>query len=110
GINFTNGRDELWYLKAPNSGSNTITISITGGSPAVIAGATTYYNVDPTAPLSGITNSGSGTTQSVTVTTNTTQLAVDALALATNVTPTVGAGQTQEWDLGNSIQGASSDQ
>jgi len=57
----TNGayRSELWYLLAPNSGSGTITVTLST-SLTSIAGAASYWNVDQTTPFSA----NSGTTGS----------------------------------------------
>jgi len=57
----TNGvyRSELWYGVAPATGSNTVTVNLSG-SLTSIAGATSYWNVDQSAPIDA-NNGANGT-------------------------------------------------
>jgi len=74
----TTCRVELWYLVAPPVGVANVVISLSG--PSILnAGASTYYNVDPTTPVAtSMTAFGFANPPNVTLTgTNTTQLVVD---------------------------------
>ena len=91
---------ELWYLANPGIGAQTITVTWAGAlSSYGVGSATSYFGVDPTAPID--THAGSGGT-SATLATALTTLAPHALitdcAIGQANTPTValtaGAGQT----------------
>lgn len=65
-----NERGYLYQLVAPATGSNTVTITTTGG-PNVVSGALSYTGVAQSSPIdtSGSLSQGSGTSISVSVTT-----------------------------------------
>src|SRR5205823_3453998 len=60
--------EEIWYLpQQPTTGTNTITVTLTGAQ-YIAAGAVTFYNVNQTTPLvNATTNSGNSWTASVSV-------------------------------------------
>lgn len=82
----TNGiyRSEQWYLIAPATGSNTVTVNLSS-SLTSIANAASYYNVHQTTPIEATsTNTGTGNPASATVTT----IANNSAVMANLVTPT----------------------
>lgn len=90
-------RISLWYLLAPAVGSNTITVTATS-STTFAAGSVSYFNVQQVAPSGAVTNTGTGTTASVTLTGLTTAQTIIELA-ATDGTYqlTSTAGQNLRW-------------
>lgn len=77
-------RTETWYLIAPTAGTGTITVNLSA-SLTSIANAESYYNAHQTTPLeTQATNTGTGATASVAITTITN---LDTV-LANLVTPT----------------------
>ncbi len=101
--------DELWYLVNPATGTNTISVTLSGAS-NIGAGAATYYNVDQTTPLgAATTNSGNSTgAASVTVSSTTNQLVIDAFAANGFGTWANDPTQTQSWlNTSNVISGGS---
>lgn len=101
----TSCRDEVWYLLNPASGTNTIAVTTTTSAP-VTATAISLYNVNQTTPFGTVSSAtGTGTASLVSPATNTTQLVADFYGnqATTPFTPTVGSGQTQMINVGNSI-------
>lgn len=93
---------EIWTLVAPTVGTANITVSF-AGSTAAAAGATTYNGVNQTTSYSGYAGAtGTGTTSSVTVTSATGDLVIDAQYWQGIPTGgAVGASQTLLWELQN---------
>ncbi|MBI4848420.1 MAG: Ig-like domain-containing protein, partial [Nitrospirae bacterium] len=106
GANFA--RTEIWYLTAPASGSNTITVTIGGTATDKLnmAGAVSYTGVDQTTPFSS-NRGAAGTTASapsVSISSATGNLIFDIFATyRPTTTPSQGAGQTLYWK--NTTQG-----
>ena len=114
GSGSNNRRTEIWYLVGPAVGTAPLVVTMSGGA-KVVVGASTYFGVDPTTPMSGfVTAQSNGATASVTVASGSGQLVVDCLTTkgaAISVTP--GAGQTQVWNdvtrtNGGNVMGAGS--
>src|SRR5262249_42061771 len=58
---------EIWYLKAPVSGTHNIVVT-TAGNATIAAGAASFFGVDQTTPLSAaVTTSGNNHTPSATI-------------------------------------------
>ena len=95
-----NARVELWYLLAPATGTNDIVISQSGAND-VVGGATSWTGVDQTSAF-GPTAVANGTTSPATVdvTSASNEVVVDVVGTRNAATLTVGAGQTQRWNLG----------
>ena len=105
-------RSELWYLIAPNSGINIVTVTLSSGARAT-GGSCTYTGVDQTSPIDG-NNGVSGTTwgyppysvsQSVIVDTANSFLLGHIAIRGSDYPPysvasvsSEGNGQTQRWD------------
>ena len=105
------GRAEIWYLVNPPVTTDTLAVYFdANGTHAV--GASTYTGVDQRNPWGPVaTATGTSTAPSVTATTATGQLVVDALGADTTVVATVGALQTQRWnDALTVVRGAGSTQ
>jgi len=87
---------ELWYLMNPTSGAANVLIN--WSSPAsklqIIAGVTTLYNTDPTAPFGPVVkNSGTAGTSSLSVPSSTGDFIFDAIGNA-KAALTITGGQT----------------
>ena len=90
-------RTELWYLVAPDVGTNTITVNLSGAD-FMEAGAVNFYSVNQSVPLGTYaTNTGAASPASVTVVGATGDMIIDTIA--TQQTITVDASQTQKWNI-----------
>ena len=93
---------EIWSLVAPNSGSGTLRVTVSGGtadSDAIYVGLANFTGVDQTAPLgTAVSATGTGTSASVTVNSVLGGLVFDTLGLDDARTATVGTGQTALWN------------
>jgi hypothetical protein len=90
----------LWYLVNPpiKTGDITFTINTAISSANMVIGAATYIGVDGNNPFGSMVNAtGTSTTVSVTVTTASGELVVDAASIDAT-TATAGADQTQRWN------------
>src|SRR5581483_5840606 len=91
---------ELWYLAGSTvaTGANNVVVT-TSASTSIKAGASSYYNVDPTTPFgTAATATGNGNPSSLNVSSNTNQLVVDVIT-SDNVINSVSAGQTQRYNV-----------
>jgi hypothetical protein len=108
-------RSELWFLAAPPTGTHTVEVRLAFPQ-NIIAGAMSFRNVDPTAPLgsdAGATHDGNaGTTAAVQVPSGPGELVVDVVATqAAGATVTAGPLQTPLWNRqGDHGNGGSSSQ
>lgn len=99
----TSARIEVWRLIAPPSGANTVSVTFNGSASVVVA-ATSFANVDQTAPIAASQfANGTGTlTASASVASTTDQLVLAAIATDDAVnTVTPGSGQTSRWNVVN---------
>ena len=88
-----------FYLIAPATGSNTVSVTPSGGLYDFGACAMSLSDVHQTVPLGTVANAtGYDTTPTVTVSSATGELVVDGLVIMNSGTLTVGAGQTQRWN------------
>lgn len=88
-----------FYLVAPATGSNTVSVTPSGGLFDFGACAISLSDVHQTVPLGTAANAtGYDTTPTVTVSSATGELVVDGLVIMNSGTLTVGAGQTQHWN------------
>src|SRR5229473_2937496 len=103
-IGFQNGgtsnRMELWSLTAPSAGTANVVVTFSG-SVDVVGGAVSFSGVNQAAPLGAFASAqGSNVSPSVTVPSAAGQVVIDALATnGDGSSATVGAGQTQRWNL-----------
>ena len=101
---------EIWYLKAPANTTADVVVTMSAAT-YLIAGATSWFGVDQTTTFGTVaTANGSSTSPSVAVTSAVDELVHDTLAVNGAPTITVGAGQTQRWNLasGTNKSGAGS--
>ncbi|GHO85225.1 glycosyltransferase family 2 protein [Dictyobacter formicarum] len=86
---------EMWYLTNPVSGNNTINVTMTQQT-QLWWGSSTYYNVDQSTPIGTSTGTSNITTAnpSLSISSNTTQLVIDGIAIIYAMSATPGAGQT----------------
>ena len=73
----------LWYLKNPTNSTDTITVTYSQDAADFVGGAINFINVDQTTPVSGSTgtNSNSGTSISVNVTSATDDMVVSVVGV-----------------------------
>ena len=98
-----NAHVEIWYLVAPTTGTHDVVISQSGAND-VVGGATSWTGVDQATPF-GPTAVADGTASPATVdvTSASSEVVVDVVGARNAATLTVGAGQTQRWNLGAGV-------
>ena len=95
-------RSEIWYLANPNTGTNNIVVTLSGGNDWIEAGAMSFTGVNQTTPLGAFaSNSGtSGTSASVNVSSATGDIVIDTLTFwNASLDATKGASQTLRWTV-----------
>jgi len=89
----------LYYLIAPASGSNTVSVSVSGGVYDIGIAAISFTGEHQTTPIgTAVTATGSSTTPSATASSATDEIVLDALTIVNSGTLSVGAGQTSRWN------------
>jgi hypothetical protein len=79
--NRTSGFVELFYLKAPGTGTHTVQVTLTGGNAAIEGGSVSFTGVDQTTPVRNVATAfGSGTNPNVSVASAVGDMVVDAVA------------------------------
>ncbi len=98
-------RVEMWGVIAPQSGTHTITASVTnagGTTITVVAGAQTFSNVDQNTPLgTTVVATNTSATPGVAVTNSAYDYVVDAVAFDINTGLTPGLTQDQRFQITN---------
>jgi hypothetical protein len=104
--NTTAGYVQLFYLVAPATGANTVAVTVSTSVDAITAGSVSFTGVNQGTPLTGTTtNFGNSATASVSVTTNTGDMIIDAVCTGTGFG--TGSTQTNRWNrFNNSTTGA----
>ncbi len=87
---------ELWYLKAPATGTANIVVNLTSAE-NFVAGATNFFGVNQTTPYGSVTTGNGSGDPSLIVASATGELVVDAVADRDVDSETIGAGQTALW-------------
>lgn len=86
----------LYYMVAPDTGSNTVSVSTTGSVYDIGMIAMSFTGADQSTPLgTAVTATGSSTTPSVNISSASGEIVVDGLIIVHSGTLTVGADQTQ---------------
>jgi hypothetical protein len=87
---------EIWYLKNPGVGTNTIAVTWAGALAQYgVGSATSYFGVDQVTPIDTQAGSGgTGTTLSTAITTVANHALITDCAIAQSDPLTIGAGQT----------------
>jgi len=105
-------RVEMWRLLAPPVGTFNVVITldqVLGTDQGIVSGAVNYSGVDQTVPIGNIataSSSGSGTA-TVNIASSVGELIQDGVGSEDTGGPfTVGAGQTQLWNLSSPVAGA----
>ena len=89
----------MYRLIAPATGSNTVSVTFTGGVFDFKAGSVSFTGADQTTPLgTAVTATGSSTTPSVTVTSATGEIVLDNLTIVHSGTLSVDGSQAQRWN------------
>ena len=101
-------RVEIWALKSPPTGLNTIVITIPVSAPTVgvVATSADFSQVSQTTPFETFgsnTGSGNASSPTVTVTSAAGEIVIDTVATAPSVTLTAATGQTQEWQTKSGV-------
>jgi hypothetical protein len=93
-------RVSMYYLIAPDTGSNTFSITYSGGTYLGIGiGLISFAGAHQTVPLgTAVTASGTSSATSVTVSSSSEEIVVDVLNMVHNGTLSVGTGQTARWN------------
>src|SRR6185436_18196667 len=94
-------RAELFYLANPPVGAANVVITLGAGkNKRIVGGAVTFFGVDQTTTVgTSNTNTGNTTTPTVTLSSASGQVVVDAMTANGDAgTPTVGSGQTQSYN------------
>ena len=85
-----------YYLINPATGSNTVSVSVTGSVFDFGGSAVSVTGADQTTAFGGVTTAtGTSTTPSVNVSSASDELVIDGLSIVHSGTLSVGAGQTQ---------------
>lgn len=93
----TGGNAYWYYLAAPASGSNTVSVTWTGSTDCR-GGAVSFTGAKST-PGTAAKTTSAGTSISIDVTSATGEIVVDVLSIAGgSTTATAGAGQTERWN------------
>ncbi|MBI2326703.1 right-handed parallel beta-helix repeat-containing protein [Candidatus Curtissbacteria bacterium] len=98
GQNVNDAYVEIWYLVNPSSGTNTISVKLKRTT-ALVAGATSFANVNQATPLgSFVSAKGTSTSPSVTVSASGNEIILATLSANNKPSATVASGQTQQWN------------
>jgi len=99
----------IWYLANPATGTNTVSVTFPSAPTRSVSGAVSLTGVDQSSPLDANNGStGTGTTASVAVTTvadNAWVIGGVGVRTAASETITVGAGETQDWNVLDTANG-----
>ena len=94
--NDSTGYVQLFYLKAPATGTHAVVVTLSGGTATLEAGSLSFSGVDQTTPVRNITTAaGSGTTPAVTLASGPGNMVVDAMA--TGCPGTITSNTTLRW-------------
>jgi hypothetical protein len=94
--NSNTGYAQLFYLKAPATGTHAVQVTLTGGPASIEAGSVSFTGVDQTTPVRNITSAASsGTSPAVTVASAAGNMVVDVMA--TGCPGTMTSSQTLRW-------------
>lgn len=87
----------IWYLINPASGTHNVVVNGTAGFTPII-GVTSFTGVHQSSPFGTVVSGNfSGSAPSLTVSSATGEMVMDVLSV--NFTPTVGSGQTQQYNV-----------
>jgi uncharacterized repeat protein (TIGR01451 family) len=110
-------RVEMWYLLAPVNGAENIAVTVdlpTNGTVGVVAGATTFTDVDQTVPLGTFVsaNGANAAYSQLDVPSVVNGMVLDTVAISGADTITIPAWQSQQWNVTqggtNSVTGSGS--
>jgi len=107
----TTSQTSLWYLVNPTTGINTVSVDVNGVMERILVGAISLNGVDQTNPLDAQNGTtGTASTHSTVVTTVADNAwVIDTVMRRDSVdTITVGAGQSQRWNVDGGVQNGGS--
>lgn len=95
-------RISMWYLVNPAIGTGTVQVTFSGAGQEKVMGASSWTGVHQTTPIGSFASqSGSGTTPSVTVSSAAGEVVVDSVSNIDAGSLTVDPSQTEHWNLNN---------
>ena len=99
--NVDDARVEIWRLIAPDTGTHDVVVTFSADLlQEGFAGVVTFTGVHQTTPLGTFASAAAdGITATVNVSSATGELVFDVLAAEYSTSATVGAGQTQRWNI-----------
>ena len=78
--NGTLGYTQMFYLKAPATGTHAVVVTVTGGTASLAGGSASFTGVDQTTPVRNVaTKFGTGVSPNVTVTSSQGDMVVDSM-------------------------------
>src|SRR6185503_2618382 len=90
-------KTDIWYMVAPPQGTANVVVQ-TGTAETIIAGATTFFDVDQTQPFgTPVAINGSGNSISGTISSATGELVIGSVAVRNRTAATNGPGQTAQY-------------
>lgn len=90
---------DLFYLINPTTGTNNVSVSVSGSVFEIGYGSVSFTGAHQSAPLgTAVTATGSDTTPTATVSSASGELVVDTITIVHSGTLGVGAGQTSRWN------------
>ena len=103
-------RVEMWYLLAPASGTQNVVVTVnlpSSGTVGVVAGATTFTDVDQTVPLGTFVSAdgANGANSQLDVPSVVNGMLLDTLATGGNQTITVPGPQVTQWNQNTGTSG-----
>ncbi len=98
---FTNSHNDLWYLKAPASGTNSVAITITNSSTRIIAGSISFTGADQDSPLDAQAGASGGPGKDVvnSVTTGVANTQIVSVVSFGDGTTASSTDLTERWEI-----------
>jgi hypothetical protein len=94
-----NAHAELWHLIAPDTGTNTVLVTLSGTPQGIVAGAVSFTDAHQTTPAgTAVTATGTSSAPSVAASSASGELVQDVVCIDNVGNLSVGAGQTARWN------------
>jgi len=102
-----NAHVDLFRLINPASGANTVEIVLASAVDRLVGGSLSFTGANQTTPLGTLASATGGDSPSVTVTSATDEIVLDAVTIANNPTLTVDGSQTERYNVNINSAGRS---
>jgi hypothetical protein len=97
--NGNNVRVEIWYLLAPDTGTNNIDLTLNASVPKIVTGATSWTGVNQTTPLGTFQSDWNiNTPATVNVVSSTGEIVLDTVGYDRDRQIIAAVGQTEQWN------------